>query len=110
VIDASKKLGEKLDEVEKALYQTQNRSPQDPLNYPIRLNDKLAALLGLAGYGQNRPTEQMVQAKAELTAAADAELRNLEKIWDEDVPAFNQLAREHEVPAVMVETAGDDEP
>lgn len=26
--------------IEKALYQTKNRSPQDPLNYPIRLNNK----------------------------------------------------------------------
>jgi len=110
VIEAAEQLGEQLGEVEKALYQTQNRSRQDPLNYPIRLNDKLAGLLGLAGYGQNRPTEQMVQLRDELTAAVDAELRKLEEIWDERVPAFNRLAREHEVPAVMVAAAGSDGP
>ena len=33
--------------IEEALYQTKNQSNQDPLNYPIRLNNKLAALGGL---------------------------------------------------------------
>ena len=56
--------------VEEALYQTKNRSPQDPLNFPIRLNDKLNALAGSAGgFGDARPTDQAVQVKDELTRA-----------------------------------------
>ena len=39
---------ETLTAIEGEIYQYRNRSSQDPLNYPIRLNNKLAALQGLA--------------------------------------------------------------
>ena len=39
--ESAKALDEAMGEVEKALYQTKNQSRQDPLNFPIRLNDKL---------------------------------------------------------------------
>ncbi len=103
LIEAAKALVESLSEVEKALYQTQNKSRQDPLNFPIRLNDKLAGLLSLAAAGDRRPTEQMVAVKAELTAAIDVELAKLEELWQTDLPAFNALAREHEVDRVILE-------
>ena len=74
LVAAGKELAERMTEIEKALYQTQNRSRQDPLNFPIRLNDKLASLLALASAGDFRPTEQMLKVLAELTAAIDAEL------------------------------------
>ena len=60
--------------VEQALYQTQNRSPQDPLNFPIRLNNKYGHVGALSGIGQNRPTEQMYGVKEELEKAIDAEI------------------------------------
>ncbi len=105
LIEAGKALVESLTEVEKALYQTQNKSRQDPLNFPIRLNDKLAGLLSLAAVGDRRPTQQMVAVKAELTAAIDTELAKLEQLWQTELPAFNALAREHEVDRVILEDA-----
>jgi hypothetical protein len=62
--------------VEEALYQTKNRSPQDPLNFPIRLNNKYGHVGALAGMGQNRPTEQMYAVKAELEALINVELES----------------------------------
>ena len=47
VADAAKALIQKLTEVEEELYQTKNRSAQDPLNFPIKLNNKLAHVLGV---------------------------------------------------------------
>ncbi|MEE8525138.1 MAG: glycosyl hydrolase [Thermoanaerobaculia bacterium] len=102
VVAAGKELADKLTAVEEALYQTKNQSRQDPLNFPIRLNDKLAGLLGLAAYGDLRPTEQMLAVKADLTTAIDAELERLRTLWDEELPAFNRLARAQEVPAVLL--------
>ena len=61
--------------VEKALYQTQNRSPQDPLNFPIRLNNKYGHVGALSGIGQNKPTEQMYGVKEELEKEIDAEIQ-----------------------------------
>src|SRR5207244_10125109 len=47
IADAAESLGKKLTAVEEELYQTKNQSSQDPLNFPIRLNNKLAALAGV---------------------------------------------------------------
>jgi hypothetical protein len=102
VIDAAKELDRKMTAVEEALYQTKNRSSQDPLNFPIRLNDKLNALAASAGRGDYRPTDQQVTVKNQLTAAIDAELAKLREIWDKDLPAFNELARTKSVAAVIV--------
>src|SRR4029453_14888213 len=55
---AAKTLNGKLTAVEEELYQTKNQSSQDPLNYPIRLNNKLAALNGVVGGSDFAPTDQ----------------------------------------------------
>ena len=99
---AAEALREKLEPIEKALYQTQNKSRQDPLNFPIRLNDKLAAVMQAVAFGDVRPTEQSRAVFAELSVAVDAELAKLAKVWAEDVPAFNELVREKEVPVLAV--------
>jgi hypothetical protein len=60
--------------IEKALYQTQNRSSQDPLNYPIRLNNKYGHVITLAGMGFNRPTQSMYGVKEELEKQINEQL------------------------------------
>ncbi len=102
VLDAARELDKKMTSVEEALYQTKNKSRQVPLNYPIRLNDKLNALAASAGSGDYRPTDQQVATRDRLTAAIDAELGRLREIWDKDLPAFNELARTKGVAAVIV--------
>ncbi len=65
---------ERISAIEKSLYQTRNRSSQDPLNYPIKLNNKLAAVASVAARGDFRPTSQSVEVRDELTARIDVEL------------------------------------
>ena len=103
VLDAAKALDEKMTKVEEALYQTKNRSSQDPLNFPIRLNDKLNALANSAGaFSDYRPTNQAVQVKEELTRSIDAELAKLSGIFATDLPAFNELAKTEGVSTVIL--------
>ncbi|MFP5287275.1 MAG: hypothetical protein ACLGI9_16165, partial [Thermoanaerobaculia bacterium] len=102
VVDAAKELDKKMTAVEEALYQTKNRSSQDPLNFPVRLNDKLNAVAGSVSLGEYRPTAQAVQVKNQLIAAIDAELSKLNEIWGTDLRKFNDLAREAGVAAVIV--------
>ena len=103
LLEAAKSLGEKMTKVEEALYQTKNRSPQDPLNFPIRLNDKLNALAtSVGGFGDARPTDQAVQVKDELIRAIDAELAKLSQIFANDLPALNELARTEGVSTVIL--------
>jgi photosystem II stability/assembly factor-like uncharacterized protein len=102
VADAAKSLNQKITAVEETLYQTKNQSSQDPLNYPIRLNNKLAALGGVVGSADAAPTEQSHAVYQELTAAIDAQLRQLDQVLKTDLPAFNRLVRDADIPAVVV--------
>ena len=102
VNDAGTALNKNLTAVEEALYQTKNQSNQDPLNYPIRLNNKLAALAGVVGSAEAAPTAQSYAVYDELVTQIDAELQKLAQIMRTEVPAFNQLVREQNIPAVVV--------
>ena len=43
-IKADPKLVEQMNAIEEDLYQIRNRSGQDPLNFPIKLNNRIASL------------------------------------------------------------------
>jgi hypothetical protein len=92
VVAAANDLDKKMTAVEEALYQTKNKSSQDPLNYPIRLNDKLAGVGDSAASGPYAPTAQQIAVRDELVAQINVELAKLKAIWDTDLPAFNKLA------------------
>ena len=47
--------------MEEALYQTKNQSNQDPLNFPIRLNNKLASLAGVVDSADAAPTDAVLR-------------------------------------------------
>lgn len=101
VVDAANDLDKKITAIEETLYQTKNHSPEDPLNFPIRLNDKLAGVGDSAGLGFNPPTEQQIAVRDELVKQIDAELAKLDAIWKTDLPAFNKLAQSS-VPVVAL--------
>ena len=82
----------KLTEVEGEIYQYRNRSSQDPLNYPIKLNNKLAALQSVVEVGDARPTAQAYAVFKELSERLDRQVARLEAIVRQDVEAFNKLA------------------
>ncbi len=110
ITDAAKALSAKLTAIEEELYQTKNRSNQDPLNFPIRLNNKLAALAGAIAAADAQPTDQQVAVYEDLTSRINAQIEKLRQVMATDVPAFNKLAREKEVPAVFVKPAADGRP
>ena len=83
-------LAAKLTAIEGEIYQYRNRSSQDPLNYPIRLNNKLAALQGVVEGGDGRPTEQSYTVFKELSSRLDAELAKLDAVLKTDLPPFNK--------------------
>jgi photosystem II stability/assembly factor-like uncharacterized protein len=108
IADAAEALDKKLTAVEEELYQTKNQSSQDPLNFPIRLNNKLAALAAVVATGETAPTDQSYAVYEELTGKIDAQLAKLRQVIDTDVPAFNALVREQNVPAVVIKPTTKD--
>ena len=102
LVDSAEALSRALTAVEEALYQTKNRSPQDPLNYPIRLNNRLAALAGLVAWGDFRPTDQAFEVKAMLEAEIAAELAAWRHLREVRIPAFNAQVAAAAIPAVRL--------
>jgi photosystem II stability/assembly factor-like uncharacterized protein len=82
-------LSAKLSSVEEEIYQVKNRSGQDPLNYPIRLNNQLAALAGVAGSTEARPTAQSYEVFKLLSAQLDEQLKRLSDALGSDLSAVN---------------------
>jgi photosystem II stability/assembly factor-like uncharacterized protein len=100
IADAAEALKKKLAAVEERLYQTKNQSNQDPLNFPIQLNNKLSWLARVVGGAESAPTEQSLAVYEDLSRRIDVELAALNALLDADLRAFNELAAKAAVPAV----------
>ena len=92
---------EKLSAIEEELIQVKAKTRQDTLNYPIKLNSKLAALAGTIGGAHAAPTKQEYELYDDLVSRIDAQLKSLREVIDTHVAAFNTLVRERDVPAIV---------
>ncbi|HVF47631.1 MAG TPA: hypothetical protein VNA17_08710, partial [Pyrinomonadaceae bacterium] len=101
LIDKAKQIGAKLTAVEEALMQTKIRSGQDALNFPIRLNNKLAALASSIDGSDDAPTAQSYDVYNDLSARIDAELARLAKIKGEDIAEFNKQFAVKGLPVII---------
>lgn len=93
-------VGADMDSIEQALYQTKNASSQDPLNFPIRLNNKLAHLKTLNAYGEAPPSAQEIAVRDEITGLIDAELLRWKELKETGIPQVNRLISSMELPAI----------
>ena len=103
LVEKAKTLKEEFSKIEKALYQTKNRSGQEPLNFPIRLNNKLAHLNSLVGRGDFAPTNQDVAVKNELTQKINTQLKKFDDLVTKEINAFNQAFNDKKLNFLFVE-------
>lgn len=103
VNDLAKSILDDMKKIEEALYQTKNRSGQDPLNYPVRLNNKLAALGGEVDGSDYKPTQQVKAVYKEVVEKIDVQLNDLKKVMNDKVPKFNELIKQKQINAVSIE-------
>ena len=89
LVEKAKEMKEEFGTIEKALYQTKNRSNQDPLNFPIRLTNKLGHLNSLVSIDDFPPTDQDVAVKNELTGKIRTQLNAFDALVDEEMKQFN---------------------
>tara|TARA_R110001606_G_scaffold399265_1_gene583083 strand:- start:157567 stop:160740 length:3174 start_codon:yes stop_codon:yes gene_type:complete len=102
LVESINEINKKMTAVEEELYQTKNRSGQDPLNYPIRLNNKLGHLSSVANSSDYKPTDQTIAVKTELESAINEQLSKWEQIKNSDIPQLNEKAKQKGVEAVML--------
>jgi len=102
LVNEIKKIDSVMTGIEEELYQTKNRSGQDPLNYPVRLTNKLAYLNSILGNGEYPPTDQAYAVRKEIEGLIDAELAKFEHVKTNLIPAFNQLVKEKNIDAIIL--------
>ena len=104
IVERAKAIDKQMTEVETELYQTKNKSRQDPLNYPIKLTNKLAHLNSLMSMGDGAPTKQAVEFKEEVSKKIDTQINEWKTIKDKDIPELNRMVKEKQVDAIMLDT------
>jgi photosystem II stability/assembly factor-like uncharacterized protein len=87
--------------VEDSIYQTKSRSGQDPLNYPIRLNNKIGALIGVAGSSDGRPTAQTYQVFDVLSVQLDKELARMRIALTAHLAPMNGILKQAGLPEIV---------
>jgi hypothetical protein len=105
LVEKAKKLSEDFSEIEKALYQTKNQSGQDPLNFPIKLTNKLAHLTSLVSMDDFPPTQQDIAVKNELTQQINVELVKFDKLVSEEITMFNNEFNSMKLNYLFIEDA-----
>ena len=103
IASAVEALSKKLSEVEEDIYQVRNRSNQDPLNFPIKLNNRLSALRRSVETGDARPTNAAYLVFKELSAELDVQLTKLDGLVKSELAALNELLREKNLDPIRSE-------
>jgi hypothetical protein len=76
--------------IEEKIYQVRNRSGQDPLNFPIKVNNRLATLLSMAERGDGRPTNNMPEIFRILSTELKGYTDELSRLWKTDLVSLNR--------------------
>ena len=103
LLDFATNLVKEMTVIEETLYQTKSKSSQDPLNFPIRLNNKLAHLNSLTRIGNYAPTQQAIDFKNEITKEIDSELAKLYSIFNNDVKELNKKVKESTIDLIQID-------
>jgi photosystem II stability/assembly factor-like uncharacterized protein len=93
ITQAIQSLTSQLSAVEGEIYQVRNRSNQDPLNFPIKINNKIAALLGHVEEAEMPPTQQTYEVFNHLSQQLSAETAKLNRILEQDLAQVNEQLR-----------------
>ena len=90
-----------------SVYQTSLKSEQDPLNFPVGLNDKLSGLLAQISFGDNKPTAAQQELAKELLAAADRALTAAKAMLGKEVDELNAALRQQKVDLIQLDARAE---
>jgi len=105
LVAAGDQLDKKMTAVEDEIIQSKSKSSEDPLNYPIKLNDKLMAIGGTVESAETAPTKQSYEVYEMLRGLLDVQLTKWKEIQSSDLADFNKLLRNDDVPNIMIAPA-----
>ena len=87
---------------EETIYQTKSMSGQDPLNFPIRLNDKLAGLLTFVNSGNFKPAAQAYEVFQMLSKQLEVPLKAFQRCINVTLPELNKALKSKNLATIEV--------
>jgi len=90
VLEKARELDKEMEVIENKIHETRNQSYQDPLNYGIKVNNRLAFLMADQQRGDYPPTDQAREVRQELTQELDSYLNELDQLFDNRLDAINR--------------------
>ena len=100
IVAAAKNLDQKMGVVEDALFQVHKTAEKDSFNYGGRLNDMFIALHEYVEQADAAPTEQTYKVFDYLDQQLTQQLREWDAVLKTDIPAFNQVVHDKDIPLV----------
>jgi hypothetical protein len=93
-----------LSPIEEAIYQVRNQSGQDPLNFPIKINNRLAGILRVVNVGDGKPVPAVYEILEKSSADLKVQTDKLQQVIATDVPAFDTEAKRLGLPPLSGST------
>ena len=86
-----------LNQIENNIHMTKNQSRQDPLNYGIRINNRIAFLLADSQRGDYPPTDQAKAFFKDVLLELDEQIKALEKLLEVNISKLNEIVSNNEI-------------
>jgi len=102
---ALENLEKNLTAVEVKVYQVKNQSFEDPLNFPIMLNNRIASLQNVVESADTRPTDQSYEIFNMLSTQLDEQMKKLDTTVQKDLPQVNQMLQRQKIAPIKAEPA-----
>ena len=99
--DAAGRLTANLSAVEESIYQVKNQSNQDPLNFPIKINNRIASLLRAVNTGDGKPIASIQPIFQDLVGELKTQTDKLQQVLATELPEFNAAAKKVGVEPVV---------
>ena len=87
----------KLSVIENKIHMTKNQSRQDPLNYGIRINNRLAFLMADSQRGDFPPTDQSIEFFNVIKEELNHELASFNKLLNTYVSQINNMIEDNNI-------------
>jgi photosystem II stability/assembly factor-like uncharacterized protein len=96
-------LEQTLTAVETQVYQVKNQSFEDPLNFPIMLNNKIASLQGIVESADAPPTDQTYEMFKLLSSRLKEQMTRLDTAVEKELPQVNRMLQRQRLAPIKAE-------
>jgi len=102
IVQAADALEQKATAVEDKMIQRKSIASEDPLNFPIRLNNMIASLNALVNRGSAAPTQPEYEEFNKLKAMASEDLNEWNQIKTGDLARFNAMLSQQKLTPITL--------